>query len=111
MTFNDRINEVITISINWQGGGGMRYFSVIIARICHCEAKPKQSLFPFKNITGRVWVIIIALFLFSPSFGFAETKEIISEGTYNMGDGETPSVAESRALRQAKRTALEQAGP
>ena len=27
-----------------------------------------------------------------------------------MGDGETPSVAESRALLQAKRTALEQAG-
>src|SRR3970282_1242406 len=88
----------------------MRYFSVIIARICHCEVKPKQSLFPFKNITGRVWVIIIALFLFFPSLGFAETKEIISEGTYNMGDGETPSVAESRALLQAKRTALEEAG-
>src|SRR3990172_8362478 len=117
MTFNDRINEVITISINWQGGGGMRYFSVIIARICHCEplhlcigVEAKQSLFPFKNITGRVWVIIIALFLFFPSLGFAQTKEIISEGTYNMGDGETPSVAESRALLQAKRTALEQAG-
>src|SRR3990172_1440944 len=117
MTFNDRINEVITISINWQGGGGMRYFSVIIARICHCEplhlcigVEAKQSLFPFKNITGHVWVIIIALFLFFPLYTFAETKEIISEGTYNMGDGETPSVAESRALLQPKRTALEQAG-
>src|SRR3972149_4143640 len=117
MTFNDRINEVITISINWQGGGGMRYFSVIIARICHCEplhlcigVEAKQSLFPFKNITGRVWVIIIALFLFLPLHSFAEVKEIISEGTYNMGDGETPGVAESRALLQAKRTALEQAG-
>lgn len=41
---------------------------------------------------------------------FAEIKEIISEGTYNMGDGETPTVAESRAVLQAKRTALEQAG-
>lgn len=40
----------------------------------------------------------------------AEIKEIICEGTYNMGDGETPSVAESRALLQAKRTAIEQAG-
>src|SRR3989338_3085393 len=88
----------------------MRYFSVIIARICHCEVKPKQSLFPFKNITGHVWVIIIALFLFLPLHSFAEVKEIISEGTYNMGDGETPSVAESRALLQAKRTALEEAG-
>src|SRR3989304_10532055 len=98
MTFNDRIIEVITISINWQGGGGMRYFSEIISRVCHCEAKAKQSLFPFKNITGRVWVIIIALFLFFPSLGLAQTKEIISEGTYNMGDRETPGVAESRAL-------------
>src|SRR3989338_4925751 len=88
----------------------MRNIFAVISRVCHCEAKPKQSLFPFKSITGRVWVIIIALFLFLPSLGFAETKEIISEGTYNMGDGETPSVAESRALLQAKRTALEQAG-
>ncbi len=58
----------------------------------------------------HIFALIIALFLFSPSVGFTETKEIISEGTYNMGDGETPSVAESRALLQAKRTALEQAG-
>src|SRR3972149_4677937 len=88
----------------------MRYIFAVISRVCHCEAKPKQSLFPFKNITGHVWVIIIALFLFFPSFGFAEVKEIVSEGTYNMGDGETPGVAESRALLQAKRIALEQAG-
>src|SRR3989338_7096331 len=56
------------------------------------------------------FTVIIAVFIFFPSHTFAETKEIISEGTYNMGDGETPSVAESRALLQAKRTALEQAG-
>ena len=41
--------------------------------------------------------VLITLFLFYPASPFAETKEIISEGTYNMGDGETPSVAESRA--------------
>lgn len=52
----------------------------------------------------------IALFLFYPSYGFTQVKEIISEGAYNMGDGETPSVAESRALLNAKRVALEQAG-
>jgi len=57
-----------------------------------------------------VFAVLIALVLFHPSQGFAETKNIISEGTYNMGDGETPGVAESRALLQAKRTALEQAG-
>ncbi|MBI3583278.1 MAG: tetratricopeptide repeat protein [Nitrospinae bacterium] len=86
-----------------------RHILTVISRVCHCEAKLRQSLF---------WVIIIALFLFFPSPLFAETKdsilslskEIISEGTYNMGDGETPSVAESRALLHAKRTALEQAG-
>jgi len=45
-----------------------------------------------------------------PAYGFTEIKDIISEGDYNMGDGETPSVAESRALLNAKRIALEQAG-
>jgi hypothetical protein len=43
-------------------------------------------------------VIIIAIFLFFPSDTIAEVKEIIAEGTYNMGDGETPSVAESWAI-------------
>jgi hypothetical protein len=55
-------------------------------------------------------IIIAALFLFYPSHGFTAVKEIVSEGAYNMGDGETPSVAESRALLNAKRVALEQAG-
>lgn len=40
----------------------------------------------------------------------AEIKEIIAVGTYNMGDGETPEVAEERALIQAKRIAIEQTG-
>ncbi len=54
--------------------------------------------------------LLVIVFLSIPSALFAETKEIISEGTYNMGDGETPSVAESRALLKAKQIALEQAG-
>ncbi len=53
---------------------------------------------------------IAIVLLLVPSFLSAETKEIVSEGTYNMGDGETPSVAESRALLKAKQIALEQAG-
>ncbi len=57
-----------------------------------------------------IFTILVSVLLFYPSQGFAEAKEIISEGTYNMGDGETPGVAESRALLQAKRVALEQAG-
>lgn len=48
--------------------------------------------------------------MFYPSYGFTRVQEIISEGTYNMGDGETAHVAESRALLNAKRVALEQAG-
>ncbi len=56
--------------------------------------------------------------LFLVSFAFlnpapvpcAETKEIVAEGIYVMGDGETPIVAESRAVEQAKRMALEEAG-
>ncbi len=55
-------------------------------------------------------IMIAALFLFYPSHGFTEIKEIVSEGAYNMGDGETPSVAESMAFLNAKRIALEQAG-
>src|SRR3989304_916764 len=82
----------------------MKHILTIISRVCHCEAdgqRLKKSLF--------LATMIISL-LFLPLHVSAETKEIISEGTYNMGDGETPSVAESRALLQAKRTALEQAG-
>jgi len=54
--------------------------------------------------------VMTLLLLFLPVVGVAEIKEIISEGNYNMGDGETPSVAESRALLDAKRIALEEAG-
>ena len=110
-------NDIKNLEPDFTREDKMRHIFAIIARICHCEAKPRQSLFPFKSITGHVWVIIITLFLFFPfpfkditGQAFAEIKEIISEGTYNMGDGETPSVAESRALLQAKRVALEQAG-
>ena len=65
---------------------------------------PKEK--PMKHFSK----LLILLFFLSPSFAVAEVKEIIAEGTYNMGDGETPTVAESRALLQAKRVAIEQAG-
>lgn len=41
---------------------------------------------------------------------YAESKEIVSEGMYIMGDGETPTVAQERAILDAKRKALEEAG-
>jgi len=52
---------------------------------------------------------LIFAFLF-PSWSHAESKAIIAEGKYNMGDGETPTVAENGALVNAKRDAVEQAG-
>ncbi|MDE3018767.1 MAG: hypothetical protein KGO52_02910 [Nitrospirota bacterium] len=55
-------------------------------------------------------LITVVTLLCLPSVGFSETKEIVAEGAYHMGDGETPSVAESRALLRAKRVAVEQAG-
>jgi len=56
-------------------------------------------------------LIIMTMLAFLPqTVAAAEVKEIISEGTYCMGDGETPTVAEQSALLAAKRTALEQAG-
>ena len=58
----------------------------------------------------RYLVTVVTLLLLLPAVSFSGTKEIIAEGTYHMGDGETPSVAESRALLQAKRVAVEQAG-
>lgn len=56
------------------------------------------------------FTLITAALLFPPSPGMAEIRKIIAEGTYTMGDGETPLVAESRALLQAKRKAIELAG-
>jgi tetratricopeptide (TPR) repeat protein len=50
-------------------------------------------------------------FFLNPALAlYAETKEIVAEGTYIMGDGETPIIAEGRAVEQAKRYAVEQAG-
>jgi hypothetical protein len=50
------------------------------------------------------------LALIFPVLVQAETQTIISEGTYTMGDGETPNFAEAMALQKAKQVALEQAG-
>ena len=72
------------------GKNNMRHIFATKNHGHHCETNLKtgsghvpQSLF---------WAVIIAVFLFLPVAGFAETKEIISEGTYNMGEGNTGSV-------------------
>lgn len=55
--------------------------------------------------------ILLFYFFLRPAHALnSETKEIIAEGTYIMGDGETPIIAEDRAVGQAKRYAVEQAG-
>lgn len=58
----------------------------------------------------KLLTISIILILCIPCVCFSETTEIVSEGIYNMGDGETPIIAEGKALEQAKRIAVEQAG-
>ena len=56
-------------------------------------------------------LILASLFtLVVPLLSHAETKILTAEGTYTMGDGETPSLAEAMALQKAKQLALEQAG-
>lgn len=59
---------------------------------------------------SRLIAVMIFLMFFIPVSGFSETTEILSEGIYNMGDGETPVIAEGKAVEQAKRFAVEQAG-
>ena len=57
-----------------------------------------------------ICLICSLVFLWLPLTGFCETKEIIAEGEYVMGDGETMAVAEERALKEATRNAAETAG-
>ena len=54
-------------------------------------------------------VSLIVLVSLSPAVQ-AETKTILSEAIYWMGDGETPSFAEAMVLQKAKQGALEEAG-
>lgn len=61
------------------------------------------------RITARLFLLMVLLIISAAVFA-ADVKMIVAEGTYNMGDGETPTIAEERALLQAKRIALEQAG-
>jgi tetratricopeptide (TPR) repeat protein len=58
----------------------------------------------------RIFLFIIFLLAVLPVTAHAETKVITAEGSYVMGDGETIVLAEARALQQAKRQAVEQAG-
>ena len=72
------------------------------------SAKPKGDI--RDNSMKVILNFIVIGLLFLPAMGYAEVKEITSDGDYNMGDGETPLVAESRARVNAERNAIEQAG-
>lgn len=64
-----------------------------------------------KKLMMVIAVFLPLYFFLNPALALsAETKEIVAEGTYIMGDGETPIIAEGRAVEQAKRYAVEQAG-
>jgi hypothetical protein len=55
-------------------------------------------------------IVIMIVTLISPRYGGADSQTITADATYIMGDGETPSFAESMALLKAKQGALEKAG-
>lgn len=66
-----------------------------------------RRIIPF----SLIFILLVAyLILFFPPFACSEVTEVIAEGEYIMGDGETMSVAEERAQRNAARHAAEQAG-
>lgn len=57
------------------------------------------------------YLILILIVSLLPDSGFGQQGiEFIGRGEYVMGDGETPAVAEERALKLAERDAAEQAG-
>jgi len=55
-------------------------------------------------------VFLLLAFLIIPSVCTGKTTDIIAEGIYIMGDGETMTVAEERARKEAERHAAEKAG-
>lgn len=60
--------------------------------------------------TYTTLLLTFAVTLAAASMGLAETKTIVSEADYLMGDGETPAAAEAMVLQKAKQRALEEAG-
>lgn len=65
-----------------------------------------------KSDCSKIWLMtfLVGFFLALPPVALAQTVEIITEGSYQMGDNDTPALAEERALLKAKRLAVEEAG-
>ncbi len=67
--------------------------------------------FTFSNrFPVTVGAVSLVAFLSFSVLVQAETKTILSEAIYSMGDGETPAFAEAMVLQKAKQRALEEAG-
>lgn len=64
-----------------------------------------------RNINTLAKLLVLTLFCLLQAYPvWAQSVEIIAEGSYQMGDNDTPAISEERALLKAKRNALEQAG-
>lgn len=68
---------------------------------------PFAYTFRLPVVLGTVSLVVL---LSHSTLVQAETKTIMSEATYSMGDGETPIFAEAMVLQKAKQRALEEAG-
>lgn len=79
----------------------MKHIFTIIIHVCHCEAKPKQSVF---------LATIIAVLLFLPSAALAEIKTFEKEYTYQASDFDSKMSSRAIALEQIKRLLLEEFG-
>ncbi len=62
------------------------------------------------RLAARLFFILIILVPAAVPDVRAEQREIVTEGEYVMGAGETMAVAEERALKKAQQAAAEQAG-
>lgn len=64
--------------------------------------KPRQVHLLAQAVFGLLCIVA------APAYG--DTKTLIADASYIMGDGETPDFAEARVLQKAKQAALEEAG-
>ena len=55
-------------------------------------------------------LIFLVFTLLGPLTAYAENKVVVADATYIMGDGESPTFAETMVLQKAKQKALEEAG-
>ena len=95
----------------------MKHILTIINHRCHCEARlrrMKQSLFPFKNITGHVLAIMIVMLfatgLFASRTAFAEVRTFEKEYTYQASEIDSKVTSRAIAVEQVKRLVLEELG-